>query len=121
MSRRRLIHELRRRNVLRAVVSYWVVAWTCIEVSSVVEQALGLPSWLDQLVVILAAVGLPAVVLLSWIFEWGPNGMVIDPRDSHRGPIKEDQDELARRIASEVYLQMLKDTSLLGKEGARTQ
>ena len=100
---RHLVNELRRRNVFRAVVAYWVVAWTCIEVSSVIEQALLLPEWFDQMVVIFAAGGLPIVVVVSWVFEWGPSGLVTDSRDLNQASSADRQHEFAVRVANEVY------------------
>lgn len=101
--------ELRRRNVPRSVVAYWVVAWTCIEVSSVIEQALYLPEWVDQIVVILSVAGLLVVVILSWTFEWGPSGVVSDDGALRELAVTEHEREFARRVASEVYGRLSRD------------
>ena len=106
---RQLVNELRRRHVVRAVVVYWVAAWTCIEVSSVVEQALMLPEWIDQTVVILAAAGLPVVIATSWLFEWGPQGLVADDRDFAGFHENDMQHEMADRIANEVYRRLTEE------------
>ena len=98
-SLRQLVTELRRRKVMRAVVVYWVVAWTCIEVSSVLEQALALPDWLDQSTVALALAGLPVVMLLAWLFDWSPDGLIWDRPE---GAVSSTERELAERIAGEV-------------------
>lgn len=106
---RQLVNELRRRHVVRAVVVYWVAAWTCIEVSSVIEQALMLPEWIDQTIVLLAAAGLPIVVATSWLFEWGPQGLVADDRDFGHLRDSDIQRELATRIANEVYRRLAEE------------
>lgn len=106
---RHLLSELRRRNVLRAVLAYWVVAWTSIEVGSVIEQALSLPEWVDLAIVILSIVALPVVIVVSWIFEWGPGGLAIDYRDPGTTQIPHNHHELASHIAREVYEQLLND------------
>ncbi len=103
------MNELRRRNVCRAVVAYWVVAWTCIEVSSVVEQALMLPEWLDQMVIIFCVAGLPIVVSVSWIFEWEPSGLVAHDRELRHSRTGDHQHEFASRIADEVYRRLVDD------------
>ena len=108
---RQLVNELRRRHVVRAVVVYWVAAWTCIEVSSVIEQALMLPEWIDQTIVILAAAGLPVVVVTSWLFEWGPHGLVADDRNFDRLHESEMRRELADQIATEVYRRLVENNN----------
>lgn len=104
---RHLISELQRRNVLRAVVAYWVVAWTGIEVCSVIEQALLLPEWVDLVAVVLGIGGLVVVVAVSWIFEWGPGGLVVDDSPQQRWTQAAGRHELANRVANEVYLRLL--------------
>ena len=108
---RHLICELRRRNVLRAVVAYWVVAWTCIEVSAVIEQALSLPQWTDLIFVVCSIAGLPVVILLSWVFEWSPAGLVFDDRDARSPESADQRRELASQIAREVHRQLVNDLS----------
>ena len=104
---RQLFTELRRRKVMRAVMMYWVVAWTCIEVSSVIEQALALPDWLDQSTVALALAGLPVVVLLAWLFDWSPDGLIWDRSE---GAVSNTEREIAERIAGEVLKRLREDT-----------
>ena len=118
---RHLFDELRRRNVFRAVVAYWVVAWTCIEVSSVFEQALLLPEWLDQMFVLFGVAGLPIVVVLSWLFEWGPTGLIVDVSDKPQRQITDRQQELASRIASEVYRKLLNDLNGSGNSNVHSK
>ncbi len=114
MSRRRLINELRRRNVLRAVIAYWVVAWTGIEICALIEQALLLPDWLDQMSVIIGMAGLPVVIAISWKFEWGPAGLVAEDGGFPQRRVTDRQDELASRIASEVYRHLAEDAKRSG-------
>ena len=102
-ARRHLMIELRRRNVPRALVAYWVVAWTCIEVGSVIEQALLLPEWTDLAIVILSITGLPIVVAVSWYFEWAPDGLAIDCRDAEETRMTYQERQFASQIAREVY------------------
>lgn len=109
MSLRHLVNELKRRNVFRAVVVYWVVAWTCIEFASVIESALDLPDWVDGSIVTAAAIGLPVVVVVSWVFEWGPDGPVTDSHFREH-EISTREQELARRIAAEILQRLAYDT-----------
>lgn len=67
--------ELRRRKVIRVAIAYAVVAWVFIEVSAVVFPALLLPEWSGRLVIVLAALGLPAALIMAWVFELSPEGL----------------------------------------------
>jgi adenylate cyclase len=71
----RLWSELRRRKVIRVAIAYAIVAWVLIEVSSVVFPALLLPDWSHRLVIVLAALGFPAALVLAWVFELSPEGI----------------------------------------------
>ncbi len=53
-----------------------MVAWLVIEVSSVVFPALHVPEWALTVVVSLALGGFPVVLLLSWLFDITPSGLV---------------------------------------------
>lgn len=72
----RTFADLKRRRVFRVAATYAVVAWLVIEVSSVVFPALRVPDWALTVVVSLALVGFPIVLLLGWIFDITPSGLV---------------------------------------------
>ena len=72
----RLFHELGRRHVIRVGIAYLVAAWVLIEVSSVLIPAIGLPGSIVKIVVGLAAIGLPVALLLAWIFDLTPEGII---------------------------------------------
>ena len=72
----RFWNELRRRRVIRVGVAYLVGAWVLIEISSVLLPAIGLPESGVTITVVLAALGLPVALLLSWIFDVTPEGLV---------------------------------------------
>ena len=72
---RSLLHELKRRNVIRVVIAYAAASWVIVEVASVLEDALELPSWTDTLVVVLVFLGFPITVLLTWVFDITERGI----------------------------------------------
>jgi TolB-like protein/Tfp pilus assembly protein PilF len=74
-----LFTELKRRRVFRAVTVYAVVAWAMIEVADVVAPHIGLPSWAVTLVIFLAAIGLPIVLVLAWLYDVSPEGVKRSP------------------------------------------
>lgn len=68
--------EVWRRHVLQVALPYCVVGWLLIEVSEVVLQAFEAPNWMMQTILIAFLVGLPIVVVLAWIFDLTPLGLV---------------------------------------------
>ncbi len=75
---RRLFKQLKRRNVLRAAAGYAVVAWLIIEVADTVFPILGVPPWVTTMVVILIIIGFPVTVVVSWIYQWTPAGIMTE-------------------------------------------
>lgn len=71
-----LIREFRNRKVCRALLAYSIVIWLVFQVSGIVVPALGLPTWIITLVVVLGILGFPVTATLSWIFDWTPNGLM---------------------------------------------
>ena len=72
----RTIADLRRRRVFRVAAAYGVVAWLIIEVADIVLPALRLPEWVITAVVITALAGFPIALLLGWLFDVTPDGVV---------------------------------------------
>lgn len=54
---------------------YAVAAWAAIQFADVVVPNLGWPQWVVTAVIIAAGVGFPVVLALSWLLEWGPEGI----------------------------------------------
>jgi tetratricopeptide (TPR) repeat protein len=73
----KLIKELRRREVFRTAGLYIGVAWIVVEVSSVLFDAFEAPEWALQAVIILAIIGLPVTIVLSWIFDITDHGIEV--------------------------------------------
>ena len=67
--------ELKRRNVVKVAVLYWVAAWLILQVADVVFGALELPAAWMRLVLAILVFGFPVVLILSWIFELTPEGL----------------------------------------------
>ncbi len=70
------VSELKRRNVMRVAAAYAVVAWVAIQVASEVFPALGVPDWAMTGLVVLAALGFPVTLLISWFYELTPEGLM---------------------------------------------
>ena len=72
----KFLTELKRRNVYRAAVAYGVVAWFLTQLTTQVFPFFEIPSSAVRFVVIALAVGFPIAMLLSWIYELTPEGVV---------------------------------------------
>jgi TolB-like protein len=70
--------ELRRRKVCRAATTYAVVLWLVYQVVELVAPELGLPDWTLRFVILIGLLGFPITLILSWMIEITPNGLVID-------------------------------------------
>jgi tetratricopeptide (TPR) repeat protein/class 3 adenylate cyclase len=73
---RDLLREARRRQVMRATLTYAAVAFVLVQGASIVFPALFLPSWSLTLVVVLGFMGLPLVITLAWVFDLTRKGVV---------------------------------------------
>src|SRR5205823_22957 len=76
MNPKKLFGELKRRNVYRAAVAYGVVAWFLTQLTTQVFPFFEIPNSAVRFVVIALAVGFPIAMLLSWIYELTPEGVV---------------------------------------------
>jgi tetratricopeptide (TPR) repeat protein len=71
--------ELKRRRVLRVAVAYCVVIGGLLQLASVVVPALHLPDWTLTFLVVLCGFGFPVAVVLAWVFDLTPRGVVRTP------------------------------------------
>src|ERR1700756_1417728 len=71
----RVFEQLKQRNVFRVAVLYLVVCWLILDPLHVVFHMLEVPAWANRLVVMLMAVGFPAVVIFAWVYEITPEGL----------------------------------------------
>lgn len=80
-SRNRLFYfltEMRRRRVCRAITMYSVALWLVCQIVDVVSPALDLPDWTLKLVIVFGLLGLPIIIIMSWLFEVTPEGLVAE-------------------------------------------
>ena len=70
-----VFEQLKQRNVFRVAVLYLVVCWLVLDPVHVIFHMLDVPIWANRLVVMLMAVGFPAVVIFAWVYEITPEGL----------------------------------------------
>jgi hypothetical protein len=68
--------ELKRRNVYRAAVAYGVVAWFLTQLTTQVFPFFEIPNSAVRFVVMALAIGFPIAMLLAWVYEFTPEGIV---------------------------------------------
>jgi predicted ATPase len=74
----RFFAEIKRRKVFHVAAAYAVVAWLLVQVAGEIDEPLGLPEWFDTATIVLVTLGFPLALILSWIFDWTPHGVVRD-------------------------------------------
>ena len=76
MNAKNIFTELKRRNVYRAAVAYGVVAWFLTQLTTQVFPFFEIPNSAVRFVVIALAIGFPIAMLLAWVYEFTPEGVV---------------------------------------------
>ncbi len=75
--------ELKRRHVYRAAVFYAMAAWLLVQIATQVFPFFDVPNWAVRFVIVALVIGFPIAMLLAWIFELTPEGIVrtedVDP------------------------------------------
>ncbi|HVV97500.1 MAG TPA: hypothetical protein VHC92_10220 [Rhodanobacteraceae bacterium] len=70
-----LVHELRRRNVLRMAGVYLVAAWLVVQVGATLLPVFDAPPWAMRALVATLAIGFVVALVFSWVFELTPEGL----------------------------------------------
>ncbi|MGI9261929.1 MAG: hypothetical protein ACR2QR_07825, partial [Woeseiaceae bacterium] len=78
--------ELKRRKVFRVVIGYIVGAWVFVQVADLVADNFNAPDWVMQMIITLLVVGLPIALVLSWLFDLTPAGIVRAEDDDSSEP-----------------------------------
>jgi TolB-like protein/Tfp pilus assembly protein PilF len=84
---RRLLSELRRRNVIRVGLLYLAFAWLVLQAGDVVFDLLGVPEWALRLTAGLLLLGFPGVLIFSWVYELTPDGLKRETQIDHSTPV----------------------------------
>ena len=83
-----VFEQLKQRNVFRVAVLYLVVCWLILDPLHVVFHMLDVPIWANRLVLMLMAVGFPAVVIFAWVYEITPEGLKPTVEVAHHQSIR---------------------------------
>jgi len=69
------IGELKRRNVIRVAILYFVSSWLLLQLTDVLSSLLPVPDWTGSLVFLLLLVGLAPALIFAWVYEMTPEGI----------------------------------------------
>lgn len=70
-----LFQEFKRRNVFRVGMAYAVFSWLIVQVADIVVPRIGLPEWVDTLILFLLLIGFVPTLMFAWAFELTPEGL----------------------------------------------
>jgi tetratricopeptide (TPR) repeat protein len=73
--------------VLPVAVAYAIGGWVFLQVGDVLIGLLELPGWTGRILVALVAIGLPIALILSWIYDWTPKGIVLTSDEATPTPV----------------------------------
>jgi len=92
LSPKNLLTELKRRNLIRAVILYVGAVWALAQGISQLGPSVGAPEWATRWFLVAAAIGFPFSIAFGWFYEFTPEGLKreseIDPAQSiahHKG------------------------------------
>ncbi|MFL6543355.1 MAG: tetratricopeptide repeat protein [Chthoniobacterales bacterium] len=73
---KRFFIELKRRNVYRAAVLYGMGAWLLAQIATQIFPFFDIPNSAIRFVIVALVAGFPIAMLLAWLFELTPEGIV---------------------------------------------
>lgn len=79
-----LFSELKRRKVFRVGAAYLVVAWFLVQVAETILPLFGFDETPSRILVIILAIGLVPILILTWVYELAPEGLIRDSGESVR-------------------------------------
>lgn len=67
--------ELKRRKVIRVIIGYAAASYVILELISIIAEPFGLPEWTLRLVFVILCAGFIITIILSWIYDFTPQGI----------------------------------------------
>ena len=71
---KKILHELQRRNVIKAAISYVVFSWVIIQAASIFFPTFDLGDGAMKIMMIVLITAFPIWLVFAYIFEWTPEG-----------------------------------------------
>jgi tetratricopeptide (TPR) repeat protein len=100
--------ELKRRNVPRVLAIYAGTAFVILEAADIIFPRWGLPDWTVNLVLYLLLLGAVITVILSWIYDLSPKGIVKTAPEEEEGDREAGPREKTKRpLVSNIIIAVL--------------
>ena len=97
-----LFNELKRRNVIRVAIGYVAGSWLLIQVVETLFSPVRLADSATRMVVIILGIGLIPAVILSWVFEFTPEGLMLESNIDRTQLIDKDKGKSFDRVVMAV-------------------
>lgn len=105
-----LFGELKRRNVVRVGIAYVVVAWIIAQAAEFLFDSFEAPPWVLRVLIAVLLLGLPLVLLFSWVYELTPEGV---RREKDIDPERSIAPETGRRLNAVIIGALVLAVALL--------
>ena len=75
MNLKEFLSELKRRKVYRVSIAYGFAAWLLAQIAGLISDSFEADPWVMKMVITILILGFPITLILSWIFDIGPEGI----------------------------------------------
>lgn len=75
MNLKEFLSELKRRKVYRVSIAYGFAAWLLAQIAGLISDSFEADPWVMKMVITILILGFPVTLILSWIFDIGPEGI----------------------------------------------
>ncbi|MBT8298782.1 MAG: hypothetical protein KJO52_10640 [Maribacter sp.] len=75
MNLKEFLSELKRRKVYRVSIAYGIAAWVLAQIAGLISESFEADPWVMQIIITILILGFPVALILSWIFDIGPEGI----------------------------------------------
>ncbi len=75
MNLKEFLSELKRRKVYRVSIAYGIAAWVLAQIAGLISVSFEADPWVIQMIITILMLGFPVTLILSWIFDIGPEGI----------------------------------------------
>jgi len=75
MNLKEFLSELKRRKVYRVSIAYGIAAWVLAQIADLISDSFEAEPWIMQTIISILILGFPVTLILSWIFDIGPEGI----------------------------------------------
>ena len=110
--------EILDRRVIRTITVYVAVSFGLMELIDIIEGPLNLPAWVLSVSIVISAIGFIFIIPLSWIFNFGPDGIKRN-KNRHFKLLPETNEDIEGMSLFEEDLKYEEETTKADKNSGR--